>query len=193
MVADMAPLATTEASNSALLRDSEALYEVVNGEMVALAPMGAHDVWLASFLSIRLGGCAQLQNLGYVVVEMLFELGVGLQRRPDVAYVSYQRWPRRRRIPRTNAWTVVPELAVEVVSLTNTFEEVVGKVSEYFTAGVQRVWIITPAEQRVYVYEPPAQIKVLTVQGELRDEFLLPGFSLSLAELCDSQAEAEVS
>jgi Uma2 family endonuclease len=88
---------------------------------------------------------------------------------------------------------VVPELAVEVVSLTNTFEEVVGKVSEYFTAGVQRVWIITPAEQRVYVYESPTQIKVLTVQEELRDEFLLPGFSLSLAELFDSQAEAEAS
>jgi Uma2 family endonuclease len=189
----MATLATTEASTSALLRDSEALYEVVNGEMVALAPMGAHEVWLASFLSIRLGGFVQLQNLGYVVVEMLFELGKGLQRRPDVAYVSYQQWPRRRCIPRTNAWTVVPELAVEIVSLTNAFEEVVGKVSEYFTAGVQRVWIITPAEQRVYVYESPTQIKVVTVQEELRDEFLLPGFSLSLAELFDSQAEAEAS
>jgi hypothetical protein len=85
MVADGATLATTEASKSALLRDSDALYEVVNGEMVELAPMGAHEVWLASFLSIRLGGFAQLQNLGYVVVEMLFELGAGLQRRPDVA------------------------------------------------------------------------------------------------------------
>jgi len=68
---------------------------------------------------------------------MLFDFGPGLsQRRPDVAYVSYDRWPRQRRVPRTQAWAVVPELVVEVISPSNTFEEVVNKVREYFRASV---------------------------------------------------------
>lgn len=192
MAANVPTLATTEVSQAPSRPDSEALYEVVNGEMVELAPMGAHEVWLASFLNIKLGSFAQGQNIGYVVTEMLFELRPGLQRRPDVAYVSYQRWSRRRHIPRINAWPVVPELAVEVVSLSNTFEEVVRKVSEYFAAGVQHVWIITPAEQRVYVYTSPTQITVLTRQDVLGDASLLPGFSLPLTEMFDLPGEEDV-
>jgi Uma2 family endonuclease len=82
---------------------------------------------------------------GRAVSEMLFDLGAGLsQRRPDVAYVSYDRWARHRRVPRTQAWAVVPELTVEVISPSNTFEEILGKVHEYFQAGVQRVWVVPP-------------------------------------------------
>lgn len=187
----MATMITTEAVMPASPLEREALYEVVDGNMVEIAPMGAYEGWLASVLHITLGGFVQAHNLGYVVTEVLFELRAGLQRRPDVAYVSYQRWPRQRRIPRTSAWAVVPELAVEVVSLTNTFEEVVGKVSEYFRAGVVRVWVITPAEQRVYVYDSPARITVLAVPEALHDASLFPGFSLALADLFDTQTDGE--
>jgi hypothetical protein len=40
------------------------------------------------------------------VQEMLFDLtsAVGQKHRPDVAFVSFERWPRQRRIPRTEAW-----------------------------------------------------------------------------------------
>ena len=52
---------------------------------------------------------------------MLFDLTpVQRQRRPDVAFVSYNRWPRQRRVPRTEAWEVVPNLVVEVVSPTDS-------------------------------------------------------------------------
>ena len=47
-----------------------------------------------------------------------------LQRRPDAAFVSFDRWPKAWRIPQANAWDVVPDLAVEVVSPTNLAEEI---------------------------------------------------------------------
>jgi Uma2 family endonuclease len=95
-----------------------------------------------------------------------------------VAYVSYDRWRQQRRVPRTQAWAVIPELAVEVISPSNIFEEVLGKVHEYFQAGVQHVWGIAPPQQQVYVYQSPSHIRVLDVQDKLTGGTFLPGFCL---------------
>ena len=130
--------------------ESGLLYEVVDGHIVEKEPMGAYEILIGSFLNTCLDGFARTSNCGRAVSEMLFDCGAGLsQRRPDVAYVSYSRWPRQRRVPRTQAWAVVPELAVEVISPSNTFEEVLGEVHEYFQAGVQHVWGVAPPQQQV--------------------------------------------
>ena len=63
---------------------------------------------------------------------------------------------------RDNAWDVVPDLAVEVISPHNPAEESVQKIREYFEAGVILVWVVYPEERQVYVYESPKQIRVLT-------------------------------
>lgn len=47
---------------------------------------------------------------------------------------------------------VVPNLAVEVVSRTDSADHVVDKVAEYFHAGVERVWVVLPSQEHVYVY-----------------------------------------
>ena len=148
--------------------ESDLLYEVVDGHIVEKGPMGAYEILVGSFLNTCLDGFARANDCGRAVSAMLFDFGPGLsQRRPDVAYVSYDRWPRQRRVPRTQAWAVVPELAIEVISPNNTFEEVSGKVHEYFQAGVQHVWVIAPPQQQVYVYQSPSHIRVLNVQDEL--------------------------
>ena len=169
--------------------ESDLLYEVVDGHIVEKGPLGAYEILVGSFLNTCLDGFARANNCGRAVSEMLFDFGAGLsQRRPDVAYVSYDRWPRQRRVPRTQAWAVVPELAVEVISPSNTFEEVVNKVHEYFQAGVQHVWAIAPPRQQVYVYQSPSHIRVLNVQDELTGDPFLPGFRLKVSELFDAEA-----
>jgi Uma2 family endonuclease len=82
----------------------------------------------------------------------------------------------------------VPELAVEVISASNTFEEVLGKVHEYFRAGVQAVWVVAPPQQQVYVYQSPSHIQVVTIQEALTGEPFLPGLRLSLTEFFDVEA-----
>ncbi len=168
--------------------DAGELFEIANGQVIEQEPMGAYEAYLASFLQTLIDSHARAQKLGRSVSEVLFKLSAGLQRRPDVAYVSYKRWPRHRRVPRANAWDVVPDIAVEVVSSTNTFEEVVGKVREYFAAGSQRVWVIAVSEQRIYVYHSPDDIRVIAVNDDLRNEDLLPGLSIALGELFDVEA-----
>jgi len=77
----------------------EPLYEVIDGQRMKLY-RGAYESILASFLMECLSPFVRQHKLGRAVVEVLFDLPLtGRQRRPDVAFVSYERWPRDRRKP----------------------------------------------------------------------------------------------
>jgi Uma2 family endonuclease len=162
--------------------DSESLYEVVGGKRVEPPPLGVFETSLAAALMMKLATHAEAHRLGRIVFEMLFLLNrdTDLQRRPDVAFVSFDRWPRNRRVPRTAAWDVIPDLAVEVVSPTNTVNEVTNKVRDYFAAGVRLVWVVLPELEQVYVYSSLTAIEVVTRTGHLDGGTVLPGLRLPL-------------
>ena len=142
---------TSSTTNAGIILASsdDLLYEAVDGQVVELAPMGAYDIRIATVLAMYLETFARQHQLGRAVQEMLFDLTatVPRKRRPDVAFVSYDRWPRQRRVPRTEAWEVVPNLVVEVVSPTDRVDDLVDKVAEYFRAGVECVWVSLPPKE----------------------------------------------
>lgn len=175
------------------LLDDEPFYEVVDGKMVELASMGANEVWLAAELVGYLRNFARQRRLGRVVPEMLFDLAPAVphKRRPDAAFVSYERWSRQREVPRAEAWDVVPNLAVEVVSPSNTSNEMIGKVAEYFQAGVECVWVIYPLQAQVYIYTSPTQVRILTSSDELDGAPVLPQFRLPVAALFEDLDNGE--
>jgi Uma2 family endonuclease len=118
-------------------------------------------------------------------MEMLFILDAqrNLRRRPDVAFVSANRWPLDREIPTTGDWAIVPDLAVEVISPNDIFKDVLTKLQEYFQYGVQLVWAVVPEAQQVYVYDSPTQVRILTVRDTLTGSMILPEFHLPLVSL----------
>jgi Uma2 family endonuclease len=173
----------------------EALYEILDGKRVELPPMGAYAVRVAFKLGAKMEHFAETRELGVAITESLFRLQSepNLQRRPDAAYVSFQRWPKGRRIPFGNAWDVVPDLVVEVVSPTNYAEEFPTKVREYFEAGVRRAWIIYVHESLVYEYDSPISIRVFTRQDTLDGGEVIPGFRLPLSDLFEGAEETETA
>jgi Uma2 family endonuclease len=176
-----------------LTPDDDLLYEVVDNQLVELAPMGAYEVRLATLLTARIETVARQHQLGRTVQEMLFDLttATARKRRPDVAFVSFDRWPLYRRIPRTEAWEVVPNLAVEVVSRMDSGDHIVDKVAEYFRASVERVWVVFPSQEQVYVYDSPTSVRILTRTDELSGDPILPNFRLPLVELFGDAETAE--
>lgn len=95
----------------------------------------------------------------------------------------YETWPKNKALSWTqNAWDVVPDLAVEVVSPSDQLSEMVEKIDEFFLAGVKQVWVVHPNQYRIYVYDTPTQIRVLERKDSLDGE-VLPGFVLPLADL----------
>ena len=165
-------------------------YEVVDGRIVE-KPMGAYECWFAAVLVEVLAPFAKANRLGRVLPEMIFDLRphVNRERRPDVAFVSYERWARDRRVPRARSWAVIPDLAVEVVSRTNTADEVTDKLEEYFKVGVRQVWVIYPNHAKIYVYTSISSVRILTRTDELDGGDVLPGFRLTLRDLFDEAGE----
>jgi len=70
-------------------------YEIIDGVHVEREPMGAFETVLASWLCYVINSFAAGKKLGLAVNEVLFVLYAArnLNRRPDVAFVSYARWP----------------------------------------------------------------------------------------------------
>jgi Uma2 family endonuclease len=167
--------------------DSDALkfYEVVDGRFVENPPMGALESVFASSLQNLMGPIAESNGLGRVATETLFliDRARNLKRRPDLAFVSDQRWSLMRPVPRTEAWDVVPDLTVEFISQTNNADQVAIKIEEYFQAGVRVVWIIYPVTSKVYVYTSPTSVAILQLGDELDGGEVVPGFQVALSTL----------
>jgi Uma2 family endonuclease len=156
--------------------------ELVEGTLVE-KPMGFRESLLAAYLIELLGPFIRANNLGIRTGEDgPFRLLTGLVRKPDVAFVSWDRLPGRQ-IPDAPVPDVVPDLAVEVLSESNTPAEMDRKRDEYFRAGVRLVWEIDPRARTVRVYTAVDQFQDLTAADNLTGGSVLPGFTLPLADL----------
>jgi Uma2 family endonuclease len=109
-------------------------------------------------------------------------LAPGLVRIPEVSFISWDRFPNRR-LPDEPIPDLAPDLAVEVLSPSNTREEMRRKLHDYFTAGSRLVWFVDPAARTVTVYTSPDQSMVLRPDQTLDGGPVLPGFSLPLSQL----------
>jgi Uma2 family endonuclease len=174
--------------------DPESVYEFVDGRYVE-KPGGAYESWLGARLGQALGLFHPTTRLGRSVLHMLYLIDrtSNLQRRPAASFVSYQRWPRERRLPSDPAWDVIPDLAAEVTSTATTADAVLRTIAEYFRAGVRLVWVVYPTQSQVYVYESPVSVRIVGLGGELDGGAVLPGFRLPLAELFgDEEGDEDV-
>src|SRR4051794_10823344 len=96
--------------------------EVIGGGRGEAPRVGSYETQIASILHGLLFPYGRDHGIGQAVSEMLFRLDESgdEKRRPDLAFVSYARWPKGKRSAPKDGWAVVPDLAVEVVSDSNT-------------------------------------------------------------------------
>ena len=129
------------------------------------------------------------------MIELLFRIDAKrkLKRRPDIAFVSAKKWPVGKRVPKGEAWDMVPDLAVEVVSESNSAQEVIQKVVDYLSGGSRLVWVVYPDVKQVHVYTDLTSARILTELAELDGGDLVPGFRLSLTELFEDADSAELA
>jgi Uma2 family endonuclease len=145
-------------------------------------PMG----WRESFLSARLYHLLSVFVLplrqGFLTGERTpFRFVAERAYIPDLAYVPFARCPNQR-LP-TTLDGIIPALVVEVLSASNTVDEMQQKRSVYFAAGVELVWEVEPELRTVAVYtQAGVPDVVLTRSDELTGGAVLPGFRLRLAD-----------
>jgi Uma2 family endonuclease len=79
-------------------------------------------------------------------------------------------------MPRARSSSVMPGLAVEISSLTNSAGAGADKLEEYYEAGVMLVWVVYPGPSTVCVYTSTTTVRVLAPGDELEGGDVLPRF-----------------
>jgi Uma2 family endonuclease len=171
----------------------EPLYEIVNGQKVELPFMGAFANMIAFRIARILASFVEPRMLGTILVETLFILDSinNIRRRPDVAFLTPERWPLDREVPEAGDLDAIPDLAIEVVSPNDGFQEVFKKMEEYFRLGVNQVWLVIPSQRQIYVYDSPAAPRVFSAEQEFDGGTLLPGLRFPVASVFRRTSKVE--
>jgi Uma2 family endonuclease len=162
------------------LHDKEGrICELIDGILVE-KPMGSYESRLASVLIFFLELFLDDNDLGVVLGEAGFlRLSPGRVRAPDVSFIPWSRMPNRE-FPAEAIAALTPDLAVEILSKTNTRAEIDDKLAEYFQAGSKLVWVADPDTRTVLVYTSPRRSTLLTENDTLDGKKVLPGFTLPI-------------
>jgi Uma2 family endonuclease len=166
------------------------LCELIDGTLVE-KPMGWFEAYVGAVLIGYLREYLKVNKRGIVTGESgRIRTEPGQIRMPDVAFFSWDHFPGRR-LPAGATLDMVPDLAVEVLSPSNTKKEMERKRREYFLGGSKLVWEVDPTRRTVRVYTAPDESRLLRERHTLDGGDVLPGFRLSIREWFDEVGRQE--
>jgi len=156
--------------------------ELVRGQVVREPPAGFEHGEIAIHIGAVLLAFVKENGLGRVVGTqsgfVLFDEPPTV-RAPDVAFVREDRF----NFDRTRFAPMAADLAVEVLSPSNTMSEIHDKVLDYIAAGSRLVWVVDPHTRTITVYRSREAIQLITAEGEIDGGDVLPGFRCKVSEL----------
>jgi Uma2 family endonuclease len=158
------------------------LCELVDGVLVEKT-VGYYESRVALLIGHFLEDYLEQHDLGIVLgADGMLQLLHEQVRIPDVSFFSWAHFPNRE-LPSEPIPRLVPDLAVEVLSASNTPQEMRRKLQEYFAAGTHLVWYVDPEAQRVLVYTALEQWVELGIENALDGGDVLPGLELPIRKL----------
>ena len=181
-MAEAAAVSLMTAEEFAALPEDGRRYELVGGRLIEVSPSSSRSSILARRLGTRIDLYATEHNLGVVGDA---DWGMRLTDRPDSVRAPDIGFVRAERIPTEGIpagfWPGPPDLALEVISPSDRFSDVMAKVDEYLAAGTRLVWLFDPERRTVRGFRAGGSSFQLGADGVLSGEDVLPGFELPLA------------
>jgi Uma2 family endonuclease len=163
-------------------RNGDKRYELVKGELIEMVPTGDMHGAVTMDFGADLVIYVRTHDLGLVVgTDTGFALfnDPDTVRAPDIAFIA-----KARLMPLTGKYfTIAPDLAVEVISPSESASEINDKILEYFEAGVKLVWIIYPKSRTIHVYTAADEVKILKANQLLDGRDVLPGFQITVNDV----------
>lgn len=159
-------------------------YELIQGRLVRMPPAGFEHSSIGAMVIGHLVNHVAGNQLGRVFSA---DFGVVFSRDPDTVRVPDAAFIRQERLAgqtdRKRFSEVIPDLAVEVISPSDSLSQVMEKALFYIESGVRLVWVIDPDGRKVIVYTPNSLPRVLNEQDELNGGDVLPDFRLAVSEI----------
>lgn len=157
--------------------------ELVNGRIVESSfPPPIHNL-VAMHVVRLLGAFVDLHRLGLVLparTGYILSRQPATVRGPDISFLSARRLAS---VDLHHNIEGAPDLAVEVLSPSDTIAAMRTKLEQYLAAGATAVWVLHPKAREAQVFEPGPRPRLLIAEDTLACQELLPGFSLRVAEL----------
>jgi Uma2 family endonuclease len=157
-------------------------YELDEGELVEMTfPSFLHNR-IAKRIIKRLDAFVEAHSLGEVFIpDAGYALSEHTLRGPDVSFVREGRLKEFDLLH--SRFKGAPDLAVEVVSPSDTARDLPRRVRQYLDAGTSVVWVVYPESKEIHVFGAKGDVRVLHEGDDLEAPELLPGFSVAVREI----------
>jgi len=156
-------------------------YELIEGVLTPMAPPGAEH----AIMLIRLGWLllhhADAHQSGEVLGDGGFILAIDPDTvlAPDLAFIETSRIPDDL----TGFLELAPDLAVEIISPSNSPGEIERKIAIYLQAGTRLVWVVYPRQRQVVVHTPFDAPQVFAESDKLPGGDVLPGLVIPVTNI----------
>jgi Uma2 family endonuclease len=157
-----------------LPENADRRFEYIGGEIVEL-PSNPYSSAIASNIIYFIQQFMREHGIGgFVTTEAGGYMVSGERYAPDVAFISKA---KQDALARHGYNPTPPELAVEVISPSDSPNKLSIKISNYLAAGVV-VWTVDPDEQTVAIHSQGNPTQSLSADGVISGGDVLPGFEL---------------
>lgn len=152
-------------------------YEWNDGEIIKFAGMNKEQFYIYNILNKLFFRTGYIEGGSLVAEQNVHLSGIQL-RRPDISYLTDEQGEQGRM-----GEEMIPSFAIEIISTYDMINQLERKITEYFKAGVQVVWVIMPEQQKVYVHTSPRNVKACIEDDLCSAAPVLPDFEISVNEM----------
>lgn len=154
-------------------------WELLDGELVEVPSATPKHNRILMQLSSLLHVYVQKRRLGAILPETDLAVRNDTRLRPDLGFFSADTWQNvdQDRVPVVE----IPDVAIEIISPSETASTINRKLKAYLKWGVQEVWLIYP-ETRTFELHTTVGAQRLS-EGSFLTSELIPGFRVQVADL----------
>jgi Uma2 family endonuclease len=163
--------------------------ELVRGELRVTPPAGGpHGVAVANLVfmvstHVRAGGIGRVfgDGIGYELLRLPRTVRV-----PDASFVRTDRLPPDGLGP--GLVKLAPDIAVEVLSPSETASELEEKLDDYLVSGTPLIWVVDPIRRTVMIVSADAPVRWLHEGDTLDAGTVIPGFTCAVSDIFEGIA-----
>lgn len=149
------PTTVAEFEKWVLSKKLKSIYEFRYGNIIKKGGMKQIELLIVKFLTRLFTQTNAYHNGGELVQEIDTPIDEFRKRVVDLAYFT-----ENQIIGAANGQKAIPALAIELLSPNEILEDIEDKIQDYFDAGVQVVWYISPRRKLIYAYTSPIDVTI---------------------------------
>jgi Uma2 family endonuclease len=169
----------TVAAYDALPLEEGRKWELLDGELIEVPGATPRHNRILARLTSLLDAFTEARKLGAVLPETDLAVQKDSRLRPDFCFFSAETW-RHVDLDRVPVFET-PDVAVEIISRSESASTVQRKVEAYLVWGVREIWLVYPETRTVMLHTAVGAQRFS--EGALLTSASVPGWELAVGEL----------